>query len=519
MSNSPIISVIHPTARVKGGGSFPKGWRGACDQFFATCAHPENVEYILVVHESRWEAFWQEVKLIGEWAQDADGVWDRSGLFQPNYSPVQLDLMRFGWNLVIKNRGRDCVVDQINAGAAASSGKLLIGIMDDLEAPQHWDVGLLLSLWPDHPTTEVIAPELDREAVIDLTGEPTEHIVYGALARARYEKQGFILHPEFESMFADNYFSHQAHKDGVVINGRHLGFRHNHPTNGRSEMDEVYALQNRQEAYTKGRATFARLAFGTRVVAHLLPGESFRYEVAGSHAQLQQFLTEDNRFMAVQLRAHCTNVYVTRILLAQQALDLPMFPDLVAWQDDDNPFYPHHFQMLVADLDADPTIDIVVGCCWCDNDGELGPDGKPKPWMISAGRQRPNLDCLRFTQEDLQRLAETGQHLITSDDLAPDAFWSGFPVVLMRGSALRKLGWEAFKPMLIPEVKYGFTSEDTSFFINAHRAGLKCALDTRVFVEHKKFHSIEPPEFALARRQALAPVEQPEAPGALVGVP
>ncbi len=496
MSHSPIISILHPTARVKPGGSFPRGWRGACEQFFATCAHPENVEYVLIVHESR---FADLLDHMGDNPASCDLV--DNGL---PAVPYVLPAPRWGSVRLVINRGRDCVVDQINAGAEACSGQLLIGIMDDLEAPEGWDVSLA-RLLPAGVHNGLAGYDFDGEHVIDLTGEPTEHIVYSAFTRARYDKQGYVLHPDFESMYADNYFSHCAHKDGVVINGRGLGFKHNHPTNGRTEMDEVYAQQNRHAAYQQGAATFARLAFGTRIVAHLLPGESFRYEVSGSHAQLQQFLSEDNRFMAVQLRAHCTNVYITRIQLAEQTLGLTPFPDLVLWQDDDNPVYPAHLEMLLADLDRDPALDIVVGCCWCDNDGQLGSDGQPKAWMISAGRQRENLDCLRFTQADLARLAETGQHLITSEDLAPDAFWSGFPVVLMRGSALRKLGWEAFRPMLIPEVKYGFTSEDTSFFLNAHRAGLKCALDTRVFVEHKKFHSIEPPEFALARRRLGKP--------------
>jgi hypothetical protein len=81
--------------------------------------------------------------------------------------------------------------------------------------------------------------------------------------------------------------------------------------------------------------------------------------------------------------------------------------------------------------------------------------------------------------------------LIGTDDLAPDAFWSGFPVVLMRYSTLERLGPAAFAPMVRPDVKFGFTSEDTTFFYRAHQAGLKFAVDMRVKVPHLKLRAIE----------------------------
>jgi hypothetical protein len=112
--------------------------------------------------------------------------------------------------------------------------------------------------------------------------------------------------------------------------------------------------------------------------------------------------------------------------------------------------------------------------------------------MMSVGRQGSAMECYRMTQEDLQNAQKNGTMLITSDDLEPHAFWSGFPVVLMRGSALRELGPSAFAPIVDPKVKFGFTSEDTSFFVNARKAGQKWAVDLRVKVPHGKFRAIEP---------------------------
>ncbi len=500
MSN-PIISILHPTARVKPSASFPRGWKAACEQFAFAAARPEQIEYILIVHESRWPDFWAEYGGPPPHSDKMHAITHVPGSD------------RYGAFYVVQNHGRDCVVDQINAGAAVASGELLIGIMDDLEAPEGWDEKLLDLLRSEGRSgRDQRLGEGLGEWIIDLTGESSEWIVYSAMTRKRYERYGYVLHPDFESMYADNYYSEIAHRDGVVINGRHLGFKHNHPVHDPSvQLDEVYRQQNRPQAYAIGQATIGRLLYGTRVLVICLPGESFRYEIAASHSHMQHHVTKDRRFMATQLRAHCTNVYTTRIQLTEQVLAFEPFPDLVLWQDDDNPVMPEQFELLLDGLDRDPDLMVNCGWCWCDNDGELGPDGKPKPWMMSAGRQRENLDCLRFRMEDIQRAAESGNPLITSADLWPDAFWSGFPVVLMRGEVLKRLGWEVFKPMLIPEVKYGFTSEDTSFFLNAHRAGMKCAVDMRVEVPHMKFHAIQPPRLAIARAEGLKvdPVKEP----------
>ena len=109
--------------------------------------------------------------------------------------------------------------------------------------------------------------------------------------------------------------------------------------------------------------------------------------------------------------------------------------------------------------------------------------------------------------------------LITSDDIAPDAFWSGFPVVLMRYSALEKLGARAFLPLLRPDVKHGFTSEDTSFFYNAHKAGLKSAVHLSVQVPHLKVRSIYPQYIAESEREKVLEVQGKRLAGVTVDAP
>jgi hypothetical protein len=61
-------------------------------------------------------------------------------------------------------------------------------------------------------------------------------------------------------MFSDNWFSHCAFKDGVVIDARdRITFDHVHPAFGKAEMDETYARSNDAKRYEEGAATFTKL--------------------------------------------------------------------------------------------------------------------------------------------------------------------------------------------------------------------------------------------------------------------
>jgi hypothetical protein len=188
---------------------------------------------------------------------------------------------------------------------------------------------------------------------------------------------------------------------------------------------------------------------------------------------------------------------------AKSVIESKHKPEWVLSIDDDNVLTPAQFDMLYEDLVDNPDLAGVVGWCWCDSADPLG--DKNKPYMASCGRQTgwdwernetgAGLGCRMFTLDDFERSATSGKfrapYLISSDDIYPDAFWSGFPVVLMRRETLERLGPEAFCPIVRPDVKFGFTSEDTSFFYHAHKAGLKFAVDMRVKVPHLKLGAIE----------------------------
>jgi hypothetical protein len=500
----PLISVLHPTRRVEPSEAFPSGWQAVFREWISKADDPSRIEYVIAVHESRWDKFWHHAP--ADWV-NVRGVPIPLG---PTLSYVRLQVTVQGcFVVVVKNSEADTNVAQVNCAAAASSGMLLVGTMDDLGAPDHWDSLLLKALdsmaeW----SAPVIFDELMGNSLADVpwpteclihcsTGAPAERdrelFNAGAITRNRYRRIGYMLHPAFESMYADNYLTWEAKKDQAenklfVLERLDILFEHRHPSLGKGLVDEAYQEQNRPEAYRQGFATFRKLTEGTRVLAVLLPGETFSHEWVVSWCNLMIHLNNGPRFIVGNHWCHSSNVFHTRIELARSASTAIPLSDLVLWADDDNLLSIEHFETLLADLDSHPELAGVVAWCLCDTGDVLGTKGKAP--VMSCGRQGPQLKCLPFSQEDMTKAIQSERWLISSDDIAPDAFWSGFPVVLMRASALRQLGWEAFLPMLISEVVNGMTSEDTTFFYRAHEAGLKFAVDLRVEVPHLKLRAV-----------------------------
>jgi hypothetical protein len=496
--SQPLISLLHPTARVKPSKQFPRGWRAAFDAWLERADHPERIEYVLSVHESRWEEFWDS-EICDLYRRNAvqDGP-----VFRFDY-PQCLSRIT-----VIKNTQRDCNVDQLNNCAAHATGKLFVGVMDDFFPPEHWDTLLLDTLCEQGTEVDAEFLDLDSERIVLCASGATperdrELMIAGAVTRKRYERYGYCLDPDFESMFADNWYAFVARRDeqaGLVkiIERLDIRFEHRHPAFGQGEMDEVYAHENRAQAYRQGQALFMRKAYGTKSIAACFAGENFRAEIFWERIDLLLNMNQGLRLLVAPFGEHSSNVYHTRIAIARAVLKQLPDVDYFLSVDDDNSLNVQQFNMLYQDLEEHPELDGVVGWCWCDHNGnETNEDGTPNPWMMSVGRQgswEDGLPAWNFTLADFEKWTAEGKTLITSDDLAPDGFWSGFPVVLLRGDCLRELGPLAFAPLVNEKFADGFTGEDASFFYRGREAGMKFAVDLRVKVKHIKPRAIEPLE-------------------------
>src|ERR1017187_7779624 len=172
---APLFSILHTSAR-------PDKWRAVYDDWMSKAGHPEDVEYVLCI-DPRWGFDTQNTRLYD----------------------TPLDNIH-----VVLNDKRRCYVDGVNIAAKASTGQILIVNADDQFACDGWGGGLPLAEgWPSYLKG-------NPSFVIEVsTGTPDEHErgIIGScaiLSRARYEQQGFVFYPEYESMFADRSEEHTS---------------------------------------------------------------------------------------------------------------------------------------------------------------------------------------------------------------------------------------------------------------------------------------------------------------------
>ena len=143
-----------------------------------------------------------------------------------------------------------------NAAAEKAQGQVLIQLSDDWNPPMHWDE-IILNAIGDTSESKVLA-------ISD--GHRTDNLLCMAiLTRKRYQQQGFMFHPEFFSVYSDDYFTKKAYDDRVIVEARDIVFEHLHPIFGKAPMDEIYARSNEDYRYRMGQGIMQRINDGIAV--------------------------------------------------------------------------------------------------------------------------------------------------------------------------------------------------------------------------------------------------------------
>jgi glycosyltransferase involved in cell wall biosynthesis len=150
---------------------------------------------------------------------------------------------------VIVPRGKGCV-QAWNAAAEKCTGDILIQLSDDWVPTKNWDTTILKEF--EDQTGECVLAISDGHRTDDL-------LCMAILNRKRYDKQGFLFHPSFISVFSDDYFTWAAKKDGVLKNAKHIVFEHQHPIFGKAQMDATYQHSNSPDKFMQGHFTFNEL--------------------------------------------------------------------------------------------------------------------------------------------------------------------------------------------------------------------------------------------------------------------
>jgi hypothetical protein len=144
------------------------------------------------------------------------------------------------------------IVNAWNAGAKIAKGDIIIQMSDDWAPPRHWDA-LISTAIGDTKAEKVLA-------VSD--GLRTDKLLCMAiLTQNRLKKQGHMFHPDYQEsdgLYSDNEFTELAYLDQVVVEARHIQFKHENPMFTGGNPDEQLKNHNKPEFYEKGKAIYEK---------------------------------------------------------------------------------------------------------------------------------------------------------------------------------------------------------------------------------------------------------------------
>jgi hypothetical protein len=141
------------------------------------------------------------------------------------------------------------MVAATNAAAAESVGDPLILVSDDMYPPKKWDELLTAAFsWLGK----------DPAVLQCFDGIRSDILTIPIMNRAAYELLGYMYHPMYMSMYADNDLRATCEKHGILHMATDIEFDHRHYTVGKSDQDKTYKHENSRTAMDHGRRVYDR---------------------------------------------------------------------------------------------------------------------------------------------------------------------------------------------------------------------------------------------------------------------
>ena len=149
---------------------------------------------------------------------------------------------------LITNQNRS-LVDASNKGAALSTGECIVLVSDDFNCPLNWDQSLKDKIQDKTMYGILINDDISKGAIMSLP----------IISRTLFDRLGYIYHPNFFSLWADNALLDVVKLLDCLIDAQDLVFRHQHYSVGRSKKDTTYERENSASAYNLGKLAYQKL--------------------------------------------------------------------------------------------------------------------------------------------------------------------------------------------------------------------------------------------------------------------
>lgn len=203
---------------------------------------------ITLIHPSRQRLRLAD-KAIDEWRRQASGGHELEHILSVDADDPDLEgyralAARHGSRLIVGPN--QTMVEAVNRGAAAATGDVLVSISDDFGCPPHWDAAIV----------EAIGDR--REAALWVhDGIHGRIMTLPVLSRAFYQRLGYVYHPAYISMYADDDLTEVARREHAIVDVRdRLVFPHRHASVDLGEADATHARQNSGRSWWHGWRVF-----------------------------------------------------------------------------------------------------------------------------------------------------------------------------------------------------------------------------------------------------------------------
>jgi glycosyltransferase involved in cell wall biosynthesis len=267
-----------------------------------------------LVHPSRGRAALAEAT-AREWAARRSPAHTHEHILSVDTTdPAQHDYERVAARLGLRltaNPNRT-MVEATNRGLALAEGDVIVVVSDDFSCPEGWDVALA-----------GVIDGRPRAAVLVHDGGSARIMTLPVLTCAYANELGFLYHPAYRSMYADDDLTEVARRDGVLIDARHIVFLHRHHSAGLSEADEVSAVQGSLGAWWHGWRVFQKRrldGFGARRrtlavrIAQARVELYYRVRVAGAAARRWWLPRLGGSLRAAEARARLVALRMLRVV-------------------------------------------------------------------------------------------------------------------------------------------------------------------------------------------------------------
>ena len=147
--------------------------------------------------------------------------------------------------VLITTRSKN-MVEATNEIAKLCAGQLIILVSDDMWSCELWDSKIL------HKFEMINGPGILQVS----DGITVTKLTIPIMNREAYKKLGYIYHPDYISMYADDDLRKTALQHGMYYNGTDIMIEHRHYSVNKAKMDKTYASENSRTAWKIGEQVF-----------------------------------------------------------------------------------------------------------------------------------------------------------------------------------------------------------------------------------------------------------------------